>query len=437
MKVLILNSNNKAGGASKACYRLHMSYIKAGIDSSLLIKDIPPPGITNAYNYWNFQTQKHKEETNSIPKKILYKLLYETGLHKDARFDKELKYQTQILDARPPGLEVFTFANSVNDITEHPLYAEADIIHLHFVAAHYVDYSFFKKATKPIVWTLHDMNPFTGGCHYAGDCEKYQTDCHHCPQLAGTINDDYSHIELQKKIDAYGKLNVKQIAIASPSTWLMTTSKSSKALSRFDHHLVPYGIDSSVYKLKNKAAAKHSLGLPTNKKVILFVAYLVDNIRKGYSLLTEAIKSVNKDEFAVCTVGAKTPGNTAFNNIEVHQLGYIEDEQLLSTVYNAADMFVIPSLADNLPNTVLESLMCGTPVIAFPVGGIPDMVQHRENGLLCKDFTASSLAESIMQFKNYEQSFNAEKISKDACKKYEEKVQIEAYLKIYNSLLNG
>ncbi len=437
MKVLILNSNNKAGGASKACYRLHTSYIKAGIDSTLLIKDVPPPGISNAYNYWDFQTQKHKEETNTIPKKILYKLLYESSIHKDARFDKELKYQEQILNARPPGLEVFTFSNSVNDITEHPLYAKADIIHLHFVAAHYVDYSFFRKAKKPIVWTLHDMNPFTGGCHYAGDCEKYKTDCHHCPQLAGTINGDYSHGELRKKLAAFSDTDTRKMVIASPSTWLMNASKSSKALSGFEHHLVPYGIDSSVYKLKDKAASKKSLGLPGNKKVILFVAYLVDNVRKGYSLLTEAIKSINKDEYSVCTVGAKTPDTSAFSDIEVHQLGYIEDEQLLSTVYNAADMFVIPSLADNLPNTVLESLMCGTPVIAFPVGGIPDMVQHGENGLLCRDLSASSLAESIMQFKNYEAAFVPEKISKDACKKYEEKVQVDAYLKIYNSLLNA
>ncbi len=437
MNILILNSNNKAGGASKACYRLHMSYRKAGIDSTLLIKDVPPAGITHAYNYWDFQAQKHKEETNSIPKKILYKLLYQSGLHKDARFDKELKYQEQILSLRPPGLEVFTFSNSVNDITEHPLYAEADIIHLHFVAAHYVDYSFFKKAKKPIVWTLHDMNPFTGGCHYAGNCERYKMDCHNCPQLAGTINDDYSHTELQKKLDGYQELNKSKIAIVSPSTWLMKSSKSSRAFQRFDHHLVPYGIDSSIYKLRDKAAAKKSLGLAGNKKVILFVAYLVDNIRKGYSLLTEAIKLINKDEYVVCTVGAKTPDTSAFNDMEVLQLGYIEDEQLLSTAYNAADMFVIPSLADNLPNTVLESLMCGTPVIAFPVGGIPDMVQDGENGLLCKDLTASSLAASIMQFKEYEHSFIPEKISSEACKKYDEKVQVNAYLKIYNSLLNG
>jgi glycosyltransferase involved in cell wall biosynthesis len=300
-----------------------------------------------------------------------------------------------------------------------------------------VDYSFFEKVKKPIAWTLHDMNPFTGGCHYAGSCAKFETDCHVCPQLEGTINDEYAYSELQKKLKAYSQLNKNKIAIASPSIWLKDQSQKSKAFSGLSHYLVPYGIDSAIYKLKDKTAAKASLGLPADKKIILFVAYLVDNIRKGYSLLTEAIQLVNKNEYAVCTVGAKTPDTMAFSDIEVHQLGYIDDENLLSTVYNAADMFVIPSLADNLPNTVLESLMCGTPVIAFPVGGIPDMVQHGENGLLCKDFTAASLAQSIMEFKDHEQNFNAEKISKEACAKYDAQVQINSYLKIYNSLLNG
>ena len=436
MNILILNTNNSAGGASKACYRLHTSYQKNGIKSKLLIKDYPPSKITAAYNYRDFQNKLHEEETNSIFKKLLYKFQYKSGKHSDAVYDNELNYQERILKERPPGLEVFTFSNSNNDITQHPLYAEADILHLHFVAAHYVDYSFFEKCKKPIVWTLHDMNPFTGGCHYAGDCTKFETDCHECPQLRGTINSDYSHTELQKKLNAF-RVQHNKIAIASPSNWLMESSKRSKLLGDLNHHLVPYGINSAIYKPRDKAASKNVLGLPTDKKVILFVAYIVDNVRKGYSLLLDSLKGINKEEYVVCTVGATTPDTAAFKDIEVHQLGYIEDEMLLSIAYNAADVFVIPSLADNLPNTVLESLMCGTPVIAFPVGGIPDMVQHEVNGILSKDITAPSLAEAITAFGKIEKQFKQEEISREAKKKYDEPVQISNYLKIYNSLLNG
>ena len=436
MKILILNSNNKAGGASKACYRLHASYVNAGINSTLLIKDEPLKELRNAYNFWDFQEQKHKNETNSLFKKIIYKLKYLTGIHIDAQFEKEVAYQDAILKARPASLEVFTFSNAVNDITEHPFYAEADIIHLHFVAAHFLDYSFFAKCKKPIVWTLHDMNPFTGGCHYAGDCLGYENDCKICPQLKGTINEAYAGTELKKKLQAFNALNKDQMIIASPSNWLMQSSANSKALSKFKHKLVPYGIDSKIYTLKNKQACKQNLGLPANKKIILFVAYLVDNVRKGFNLLLESLAMINKNEYAICTVGAKTP-ETNFTDIDFYQLGYIDNEVKLSEAYNAADVFVIPSLADNLPNTVLESLMCGTPVIAFPVGGIPDMVQHGENGLLCEALNANALAQSINEFAVCTTIKSANEISKAAYKKYDEKVQIDNYMNIYKELLNG
>ena len=437
MKILVLNTNNRAGGASKACYRLHASYIKAGMHSRLLIREEPLADLPEAYNIADFQYEQHLKETKSIPQKLLYRFRKQTGKHPEVVYQKELEYQENILKDRPTSLEVFTFYNSLCDITEHPFYKEADVIHMHWVTAHFVDYSFFAKAKKPIVWTLHDCNPFTGGCHYAGDCTKYENNCNHCPQLEGTINTDYARVELHKKLEAFRHINKKKFAIASPSNWLMGLSKSSKLFHDVPHHLVPYGIDGNIYQLKDKEACKKKLGLPTDKKVILFLAFRVYSIRKGYDLLVEAINSINKDEYAICTVGITKPDTSEFSGIEVHQLGYTDNEVLLSEIYNAADMFVIPSLADNLPNTVLESLMCGTPVIAFPVGGIPDMVQHGENGLLCRDITADALAESINEFKQYDNKFDRATISKNAIKKYDESVQIAAYTNIYNSLLNA
>ncbi|MEI8278504.1 MAG: glycosyltransferase [Bacteroidota bacterium] len=437
MNVLVLNTNNRAGGATKACYRLHESYLKAGMHSRLLIREEPLAGLPYAYNIADYQYELHLKETKSIWQKLMYRFRKKMGTHPEVIYKKEVDYQEEIVAGRPPSLEVFTFYNSLYDITQHPLYKEADIIHMHWVTSHFVDYSFFVNAKKPIVWTLHDLNPFTGGCHYAGDCTKFQIDCHSCPQLEGTINNEYAHTELEKKLSAFQRFDKKKFAIASPSNWLMELSKSSKMFADVQHHLVPYGIDRTIYKLKDRAAAKKKLNLPTNKKIILFLAFRVYSIRKGYDLLVEAINSVNKDEYAVCTVGITNPDTTIFQGIEVHQLGYTEDEVYLSEIYNAADMFVIPSLADNLPNTVLESIMCGTPVIAFPVGGIPDMVQHGVNGLLCRDITAAALAESIIEFKNYEQRFIPEKISHDACEKYNEQVQIASYTKIYNQLLNA
>jgi glycosyltransferase involved in cell wall biosynthesis len=175
------------------------------------------------------------------------------------------------------------------------------------------------------------------------------------------------------------------------------------------------------------------LDIPKDKKVILFVADLISNHRKGFLYLKKAFEKLDSEDVVLCAIGNKSGELKSLNNIK--ELGPIYDERLMSIAYSAADVFVIPSLMDNLPNTVLESLMCGTPVIGFPIGGITDMVQHGINGLLVKEVGVNALHETLNSFLNTIDTFDSERIRRDAVRKYDLKVQANSYIHLFESIL--
>lgn len=434
MKILIINTNNSAGGATKACVRLHHSLIEQGVDSKLLMLEQPDKNIVKGYSFYEYYLQQ-QTKNKSFYQKVYQKFLYILGLSKEAILNKERKIQEQILKQRKQSLEVFTFSLSLYEIQSHPLYKEADIIHLHWVAANFLDYeNFFLNNTKPIVWTLHDMNPFTGGCHYSESCEKFIDTCSNCPQLEGTIDSNYGAKMLHKKYLSLSSNPKQNITIISPSKWLLDESKKSKLFKNLDHFQIPYGIDSSVFRPHNKEQARSFLNLPQDKIIILFIAYVVDNKRKGYTILKEAIHQIeDKKNIAICTVGAKNTLKTTDANF--HELGSFSDEIMMSIIYSAADVFVIPTLEDNLPNTVIESLLCGTPVIGFPVGGIVDMIQHNQNGYVCEVPNAYSLQQTIELFIKNPKKFDTNQIRENAVLMYDSKVQKDRYLELYHKLI--
>lgn len=403
MKVLLVNTYD-IGGAANACLRLHQGLLESNIDSkvSICYKS------KHLRQTFAFTPQQVKLSfLKKIEKKIV-RILKELKILKNNKIAPEV----QFIKNRTFGLEMFSFPQSKLDITQIVGFQEADIINLHWVA-NFLDYtSFFEKNTKPVVWTLHDMNPFTGGEHYD---ETYLGINEFGLPTARVKSEQEIKLDAENcAIKKEALANVDNLTIVAPSEWLANEARSSELFRNKSIFCIPYGLDSEIFAPRDKNYSREILNIPTNKKMILFVADSISNNRKGFVFLKKAFEELKDDNVILCAIGQKNGELESLNNIM--ELGAVYDERLMSIIYSAADVFVIPSLMDNLPNTVLESLLCGTPVIGFPVGGIPDMIQHEQNGLLTKDISVSSLVESLNEFLKDDVIFNRDQIRTNAKK---------------------
>ncbi|MEO6882858.1 MAG: glycosyltransferase [Bacteroidia bacterium] len=419
MKILHVNTFSK-GGAAKACIRLHQSLVQKNIASKIIfLKKNSEEVIEESIEFID----------NYLPQKNIF----QRAIRKCFRLTISNNIKQQIKKKVSNGeIEWFSFPDSDYDLTTHPYYQEADIIHLHWVAD-FIDFSFFKKNKKPIVWTLHDMNSFTGGCHYSDNCTLFKSDCNVCHQLGGLDKKTYSEISFNLKSKALK--GVKNIQIVSPSTWLMNFSLSSKLFGNMPHYCIPYGIDCQIFKIKDKIKAREKLNFPIDKKIILFVADSIKNKRKGFLYLEKAVEKLFfETDFLLVIVGGNSSEKATLKNRI--SLGKVNDEQLMAAIYVAADVLVIPSTEDNLPNTALESLMCGTPIIAFPIGGMVDIIEHKVNGLLAKNISVEALEESLCDFFDEINKWNSEEIRANAIKKYSSEIQANAYIELYKKIIN-
>ena len=364
------------GGAGKAAYRLHKGLQSIGIDSTMLV-------ISKKSNDTSVQVLPSRDINPAVD-----------------RWASIFQHWNNVLltfKQRPKGLEIFT--DTATDVRLDMMIEilTADVINLHWVAGLFdfeqVSQLFMRKK---VVWTLHDMNPFTGGCHYAGDCLKYRGSCGSCPQLGTSNSDDLSRSIFKQKAVAYDNLD---ITIVTPSKWLGGCSLSSTLFRGFQHKVIPYGFPLDIFRPLNRSHIRAGLNIPSSTKVILFGADYVSNERKGFRYLIEALhylKSTGIQQDLILAV---------FGNIDsaveiacsypVINFGSIANEEQMAIIYNSADVFVLPSLEDNLPNTVIEALACGTPVAAFNIGGVPDMVDHYITGHLATVADAVNLSESI------------------------------------------
>ncbi len=413
MNILHINTSDD-GGAAQAAKRLHLGLLRKNVNSEFLCL---------IENKEKFEGRKvFSDEKRSAVDRILYKL----KLKKTSRERRKV-----ILEGRSAKFDIFTLPESDYDIMSSEAYKNADIIHLHWVAM-FLDYaSFFRKNRKPIVWTFHDLNAFTGGCHYTSHCTKFELDCNTCHQLVGTKNQNYSNQVLVKKIEAIKKIT--NLNIVSPSKWLSELSERSSVMKNQKHCVIQNGLDSSVFTIKNKEEARELLGLPQDKKIILFVSQFLTSERKGFQYLVDAIKLIEDTGIFLCSVGAKVE---AIEGVKDHiNLGSIKEEEKMSWVYSAADVFVIPSLEDNLPNTIVESLMCGTPVVGFTIGGIKEMIVNGVNGYLCEEISGESLMEGILKTLNKKSKFEREEVRAHASKKYDINIMSQRYLELYKDIL--
>ncbi len=419
-KVVHLSTYDIAGGAARAAYRLHAGLRKAGVDSSMFVRE----ARTSDRSVITFEPTttfcgraKRRIRREQIERKLRPSIPPDNDSLEPFRTDCS-EYGADILSQLP----------------------SHDILNLHWIAD-FVDYpSFFGAFSKHtrIVWTLHDMNAFTGGCHYDLGCGRFRDQCGECPQLLGEGINDLSHEIWLRKKSLFDQLSKEQIHFATPSTWLAEEVKRSPIVGRFPVSVIPYGLDLTEFTPRDEGSAREVFGIPHEAKVILFVADGLPLFRKGFEVLMRALKHIRGriPHLHLVTVGHNSPD--LGHRIPHSYLGHINNDRLLSNIYSAADLLVIPSLQDNLPNTVLESMACGTPAVGFEVGGIPDMIQHRQTGLLVPPHEADALGAAMVELlQNPERRMAlGENCRRVALRQFSLEEQAERYCQLYTEILS-
>lgn len=405
MKLSVLHLATKdQGGAAIAGIRLHKGLLQLGVDSQFLFQEKKTATIpSSSYLPWK-------------PKSLKKQLLNKLGLG----LDIAQKNKARLRDISR-NYDMFSFADSGVDITQLPEYQQADVINLHWVPR-FLDYpSFFRKCTKPVVWTLHDMNPFSGGFHYQRDIEKNQ----------GKIMAlDQQIFEVKKA--AYR--HCQSLSVVAPSRWMHEEAKASELMGSFPNYHIPYGIDTTVFKPYDQAFAREVFNLPPDKKLLLFVSDSLKNERKGFDLLLEALSNMEDENLWLCAVGSAKAATSHLK--QMSSLGRVSDERLMALLYSACDAFVLPSREDNFPNVLLEATACGTPVIAFPIGGVPDIIEDGKNGLIAEDVSANALQSALKRFSSEPPALSRAQISDNTSKKYALQEQATRYQALYHQMLD-
>jgi len=422
MKVIHLNTYDGNGGAGRACLRL---------SSALNLLD----GVSsNVYVHYKFGPNPHinsLDGDNKIRKAfIAFTILLER--YSSSFLTKKLKI--------PFSVPVWG-----RNLTKYPELQDADIIHLHWVNHAFLrprDLAKLSALGKPIVWTFHDSNAYTGGCHVRYNCTHFENECGNCPVLKSSHPNDLSHKIWKAKEKAYSSLD---FFIVAPSHWKFKSVKRSKLLRDNSMAVIANTLESNIFKPHNKAQAKKQLNLDTDKFIMLsgFMPSRND-LHKGTPYLLDALdilikeKNVDRNKVELIVFGNRDSKNVPEFPIKTTFLGTISNDEKLAICYSAADVFLTPSLEDNLPNTVMESLACGTPVVSFTTGGIPDMVKHKENGYLAEYKSVEDLANGIAWVYNHQNKEELNLRSRDVVEnEFSEKVIAEKHLAIYNQLLGS
>ncbi|MFB6318207.1 glycosyltransferase [Saccharicrinis sp. FJH54] len=324
-----------------------------------------------------------------------------TGI-KERIISKANSYIHNILVKNPEsknGKFTQTFLGS--NVADYEIIKKSDVIYIHWVLGGFFNLNSFAKIAdlgKPVVIFLHDMWMITGGCHHSFDCEKFKTSCSKCPVLESRKSNDWSKIQFKMKLKLISSYS--NLYFVSPSKWLFEKAKDSKLLREKEIFHIPNIVPESNFKPIDKKTAKSILNIEPNQKVISFGATSVDSPYKGWKYLKSALNQLAKkykyEDITLLIFGAgltKDDINTLpFKTI---YLGKLTDRFSTQITYNAADVFVAPSLADVGPMTVVESLKCGTPVVGFNIGGIPDVLVHKSNGYLAQYKNPSDLSDGL------------------------------------------
>jgi glycosyltransferase involved in cell wall biosynthesis len=417
MKILILNTSDKSGGAAIACYRLFNELKKLkNIEVKLLVKN------------------KISDEKGVVAEKSLFKRSFFQGKFLLGELIKKtLKTENKVLHSPA----VFSSLDFKKIKEFNP-----DVIHLHWICGGFVSVKDIKKLAKlnkPIVWTLHDMWAFCGAEHYVRDTKRYIEGYNKNNRPNFEKGLDLNKWTWKRKMKHWSKIDFN---VVTPSRWLAECAGESHLLKNKRIEVIPNGIDTKIFKPIEKEIAREILNLPQNKKLVLFGAMnATKDPRKGFEFAKKAMRELSEkkenEDMELVVFGASEPEEEVDFGFKVNYLGKISDETSLALIYSAVDVFVTPSLEDNLPNTIMESLTCGNPCVGFNIGGIPDMIDHKNNGYLAECKNSKDLAEGIewvLEDSNYEKI--CQNARERATKNFNVKVIVEKYIDLYKSILD-
>ena len=419
MKVLHLNTYAGNGGAGKACTRLSKALQKHGLDSEVAVNFL----FTN------------NPEVRNLSKGIFFKWFAAAGILSERLANK--------IFVKPLPIP-FSIPFWGKDISGYELLLSADLIHIHWVNHAFLrpmDIGKLARLKKPIVWTFHDSNAFTGGCHVRYNCEHYRGECGNCPVLRNPHPHDLSHHIWMQKNKAFQNI---PFTIVAPSRWMAQSVANSKMLSSKPILNIPNTLDTEIFKPLSQSESRRKLGLSPDKFVLMsgFMPSRKD-LHKGTPFLIEALEIFARDHhmdienLELVIFGNRDDRNVPKFPINTTFLGTISNEERLAICYSAADVFLAPSLEDNLPYTVMESLACGTPVVAFTTGGISDMVEHKTNGYLAKYRSSADLAAGInWVFEHPERELLRSNARNYVVDNFSEKEIANRHAELYHSLMH-
>lgn len=336
----------------------------------------------------------------------------------------------------PIGSTLFTDDRSQYAAEPSRMALGSAVINLHWIAG-FIDYRHFFSSLPSnlrIVWTLHDMNAFTGGCHYSFGCDRFTNQCGSCPQLVSANANDLSHHIWRRKRSAYTSVGPNRLHFVAPSQWLAGELRRSRLLRTSNLTVIPYSLDTAIFQPRDRTAARSRFGIPQSAKVVLFVADSAGEKRKGLALLLDALRGLsNIPDLCLVTIGRQIPELQP--DCRSIQVDFMEDEEGMSHLYSAADLFVIPSLQDNLPNTAIEAQSCGVPTVCFSAGGLPEIVLDKQTGLLVPTGDINALREAVTGLLKdpVRRSAMAAASRQNALQKYDLQIQGCRYLELYQS----
>lgn len=395
-----------AGGGAIAMNRLHSGLRRAGIDSEILCQ---------------------RKSTDSLQVNLIPRA------HRAERIIKAFTSRLGLNDIH----RISSFK-----IKHHEAYARSDILHFHGTHSGFINYLALPSLTrdKPAVFTLHDMWPFTGNCVYSYDSDRWKTGCGNCdhPHVHPPIRRDATRVEWKLKAWVYSRSN---FTIVSPSGWMAEQAKQSM-LNHYPIHQIPYGVDTDVYQPLDSEQSRSVLKIPRGKKVLMFSAIDVDDWRKGGDLLIRTLQILPaslKTELVLLTLGNRGERLANEAGIEALAFGYVSSDRLKAILYSAADIFVLPTRADNLPLTIMESLGCGTPVVSFKVGGLPELVRPGITGYLAEPENEIELSKGILRLLEDEplRTSMSQQCRLICLEKYNEELSTKRHAELYEQLLRN
>ena len=368
MRILHLSAYDLMGGAAKAAFRLHRALVEADEESLMLVR------------------RKDSDRADVIGP--------EGWLRRAAT---KLQRRAESVLVVPRAKDEFSVGSLPDGLLSRVKALRPDIVHVHWVSHGFLRLETLAQLGVPVVWTMHDMWAFTGGCHYSGECERFRYGCGRCPLLDRPAEEDVSREGVLRRQRLSATVN---LALVAPSEWLAGCARGSAAMGAVKVRVIPNTVDTAVFSPRDRLAARRRSGLPETGPILLAGAMDVGRIaRKG---------SDQFDRMLIALAGAETgairPQVAVFGTAErrvvsrhgftLHEMGHVAGEAAMADVYASADVFVAPSRQDNLPNTVMEAMAVGTPVAGFRVGGIPDMVEDGVNGLLANQGDVLALAQA-------------------------------------------